>query len=79
MPVTAMLGCKDCPAVYVGETTRTAEQRAKEHRDHTNKGRIDMSAIAKHAVETGHDIHWQPEFSEERRKTPNGRCAKRLS
>ena len=58
--VVYALGCKDCPAVYVGETTRTAEQRAKEHRDHTNKGRIDMSAIAKHAVETGHDIHWQP-------------------
>ena len=67
--VVYALGCKDCSAVYIGETTRTAEQRTKEHRDHMNKGSTNMSAVAKHAVETGHGIHWHPRVLRTERET----------
>ena len=30
------LDCKDCPRVYIGETARTAKQRTREHKCHTN-------------------------------------------
>ena len=32
------LGCTDCPKVYIGETGRTAKQRAREHKCHTRTG-----------------------------------------
>ena len=58
--VVYALGCRDCSQVYIGETTRTAKQRIKEHKDHTKKGKDDMSAVAKHVIDTGHKIHWKP-------------------
>ena len=57
--VVYAIGCKTCPEVYVGETARTARQRAKEHRMHARTGNIHLSATAAHA-ETGHEIHWEP-------------------
>ena len=54
------IGCKDCAHVYVGETARTAHQRGEEHKAHFRHGRDRLSAIAAHALEEGHDIHWQP-------------------
>lgn len=55
------MGCKDCKKVlniYVGETTRTAEQRAKEHHLHTRTGNANLSAVAAHANQEVHEIHW---------------------
>ena len=58
--VVYALGCMDCQKVYIGETARTAQQRVKEHQGHTKKGFSEMSAVAKHVVETNHRIHWKP-------------------
>ena len=30
--------------------------------DHTRKGNAEMSAGAKHVIETGHEIHWRPKI-----------------
>ena len=54
------LGCTDCPQVYIGETARTARQRSREHKCHTNTGHTELSAIARHAHEEAHTIHWKP-------------------
>ena len=57
--VVYAIGCAECPQVYIGETARTTKQRVREHRCHTNTGHTEMSAIAKHALEQGHSIHWK--------------------
>ena len=54
------LGCTDCPKVYIGETGRTAKQRAREHKCHTRTGHTELSAVARHAHTEGHNIHWKP-------------------
>ena len=58
--VVYAIGCMGCAKVYVGETNRTASQRAREHRCHTRTGHTELSAIAQHAHATGHPIHWEP-------------------
>ena len=58
--VVYAIGCLTCPKIYIGETNRTAKQRALEHRCHTRTGTVEQSAIADHAHTTGHDIHWEP-------------------
>ena len=57
--VVYALGCVDCPKIYVGETGRTAEQRVKEHKAHLKHGREDQSAVAKHVMCEGHQMHWK--------------------
>ena len=57
--VVYALGCGDCNKVYVGETTRTAKQRTREHKCHTNAGHPELSAIAEHVHNTGHSMHWE--------------------
>ena len=54
------LGCADCAHVYIGETSRTAEQRVKEHQAHVKHGRTEHSAVAAHACDLEHRIHWTP-------------------
>ena len=36
--VVYAIGCQTCPKVYIGETGRTAKQRAREHKCHTRTG-----------------------------------------
>ena len=43
-----------------GETARTADLRSKEHQAHARYGRLEQSAVAKHAIEENHQIHWKP-------------------
>ena len=57
--VVYAIGCSDCEKTYIGETARTAKQRAKEHNMHVRTGKTHLSAVATHA-ETGHTMHWQP-------------------
>ena len=54
------LDCKACPRVYIGETARTAKQRTREHKCHTNCSKRELSAVAAHAIDEGHEIHWEP-------------------
>ena len=54
------LGCEDCPRIYIGETARTAKQRAREHKCHARTGHPELSAVARHAHDEAHSIHWTP-------------------
>ena len=57
--VVYAIGCADCPQIYIGETARTAKQRTREHKCHTNMGHTEMSAIAEHAHNESHNIYWK--------------------
>ena len=50
--------CKDCPATYVGETTRRLVKRLDEHKRAVRKGEMKLSALAKHAWKEGHGVDW---------------------
>ena len=63
------LGCMECPRVYVGETAGTADLRSKEHQAHARYGRLEQSAVAKHAIEENHQIHWKPVVVTKERNT----------
>ena len=44
--------------VYIGKTARTMAKRKKEHKDHSSSGHPELSAVANHVLETGHEIYW---------------------
>ena len=48
-----------CGQVYIGETKRRLETRLKEHRDACERGMMEKSAVAEHAWEHHHPIHWE--------------------
>ena len=48
-----------CGQVYTGETKRRLETRLKEHRDACERGMMEKSAVAEHAWEHHHPIHWE--------------------
>ena len=50
------LNCMDCTASYIGVTTRVLLAKVQEHRDALRGARY--SAVAEHAVQTGHNIEW---------------------
>ena len=50
--------CKECDAVYIGETLHNLEERLKEHKRHVEKSDPKGSAIAEHVLKTGHSIAW---------------------
>ncbi len=52
------IGCQDCPATYVGQTGRTLTQRLKEQMSALTNAHPDRSAVAEHAIDTGHAIDW---------------------
>ena len=64
---------------YIGETTRTAEQRVKEHKAHLTHGRMEQSAIARHVVEENHGIHWEPRIIEREKNTTKRKVKEALS
>jgi hypothetical protein len=48
----------ECGKTYIGQTNRTIETRRKEHMRHLRLGQPDKSAIAQHALETGHRVEF---------------------
>ena len=48
-----------CGQVYIGETKRRLETRLKEHRNACERGMMENSAVAEHAWEHHHPIHWE--------------------
>ena len=50
--------CRECDAVYIGETLRSLEERLKEHKRHVEKSDPKGSAIAEHMLKIGHSIAW---------------------
>ena len=55
--VVYALGWTDCLRVDIGEMMITAPQWVKEHFDHPTKGNCEMSATARHFIESRHQIH----------------------
>ena len=56
--VVYRIGCADCDWNYVGESSRTLEERLKEHRVAVRELR-DTSEIAQHVGTTGHRVDWE--------------------
>ncbi len=48
--------CQDCDHVYIGETERTIQVRAKEHYENFRLGYEGQSSVADHAMDNGHRI-----------------------
>ena len=51
--------CKECDAVYVGETLWNLTVRMQEHKRHARGGEVQRSAVAEHAVVEDHQIDWE--------------------
>ena len=48
-----------CGQVYIRETKQRQETRLKEHRDASERGMMEKSAVAEHVWEHHHLIHWE--------------------
>jgi hypothetical protein len=48
----------ECGKTYIGQTKRTIKTRRKEHIRHLRLGQPEKSAVAQHALETGHKIEF---------------------
>lgn len=51
--------CKDCPAVYIGQTRRKVKIRLKEHKNAVSANKISESSVAAHAITSNHAIDWE--------------------
>ncbi|XP_053692160.1 uncharacterized protein LOC128740623 [Sabethes cyaneus] len=50
--------CKDCPAVYIGQTRRKFKVRLKEHKKAVENNRTNDSSVAVHTANFHHEIDW---------------------
>ena len=51
--------CNDCEDTYIGETGRSLKDRLKEHKRAFRLNYPTQSAVAEHAIDTGHNIGWE--------------------
>lgn len=56
--VVYSIPCLDCDVKYVGETKRSLKTREKEHMAALRLHHPQKSALAEHALNTGHSIDW---------------------
>ena len=52
------ISCRDCNAVYVGETGRSVRTRKREHVDAVKTFNTKKSALSQHVMEFDHRIDW---------------------
>ena len=52
------ISCRDCDAVYIGETGRSLETRKREHIDAVKNFDLKKSALCQHVAENDHFIDW---------------------
>ena len=52
------ISCRDCNAVYVGETGRSVRTRKREHADAVKTLNIKKSALSQHVVDFDYRIDW---------------------
>ena len=52
------ISCRDCNAVYVGETERSVRTRKREHADAVKTFNTKQSTLSQHAMEFDHRIDW---------------------
>ena len=50
--------CKDCDAVYIGETKRKFKQRVQEHKRAVKNGDVNKNEIADHSWSNDHEFDW---------------------
>lgn len=50
--------CKNCPAVYIGQTRRKLKVRLKEHKLAVDNRRANESSVAAHSTDLDHAIDW---------------------
>ena len=48
--------CGQCDRVYIGQTSRTLEQRIKEHKRALKNFDVDASGLAEHVLEENHSV-----------------------
>jgi len=56
--VVYRLSCKDCDAVYIGQTKRRLNTRVIEHKKDINKKIVNHSVITEHRLQFNHDFDW---------------------
>ena len=52
------ISCRDCNAVYVGETGRSVRTRKREHADAVKTFNTKKSALSQHVMNFDHRIDW---------------------
>ena len=52
------ISCRDCNAVYVGETGRSVKTRKREHADAVKTFNTKTSALSQHVMDFDHRIDW---------------------
>ena len=52
------ISCRDCNAVYVGETGRSVRTRQREHADAVKTFNTEKSALSRHVMDLNHRIDW---------------------
>ena len=52
------ISCTECDSSYIGETGRSLKDRLKEHKRAFRLNNPNLSAVAEHAINTGHKIGW---------------------
>ena len=57
--VVYSIPCQQCDVKYIGETKRALGTREKEHQAALRRNHAKQSALAEHAIQTGHDIDWE--------------------
>ena len=56
--LVCQISCRDCNAVYVGETGRSVRTRKREHVDAVKTFNTKKSALSQHVMEFDHRIDW---------------------
>lgn len=51
--------CRDCSAVYIGQTRRKIKTRIKEHKNAVDANKPNESSVAVHTSNNNHNINWE--------------------
>jgi len=52
------ISCKNCDAIYVGQTKRKLNIRISEHRNRINRKSTNITVITEHRLRHNHDFDW---------------------
>ena len=53
------ISCRDCDAIYIGETGRSVKTRKREHVSAVRNFDLEKSALCQHVVKHDHVIDWE--------------------
>jgi hypothetical protein len=56
--VVYKINCQDCNLFYIGNTMQYLKTRVGQYKTAVNSRNSDYSALAEHAVQSGHNIDW---------------------